>query len=309
MEKLANQILNSPIPTRLVVGNLDKVRDLVETTLQSRFCLQQSNFESQKSCFCTECRKIKNLQHPFLLWLCPEKDYSVDDMDAIFDKTRFALDDGQSFFFVLDKAQNLNSASANKILKVLEEPPVGYNFILLTDNANLILPTILSRSFVVQAQTSSEQVLDHQLLKYFAVKNALPEPVSFDQELKKLHLSDTQSTELCQTLMEYFIKKVSACCTDPSLHDQKLFYTQGLQIIQKRLKTPPASGSSGLFWKLLYLDFSIVRISEPLLKPFDKLPSTGLRISGAILRQAQDEREGVDESARGEPVEPFKRIH
>ena len=262
MEKLASQIINSPIPTRLVVGNIDKVRDVVEIALQSRFFLQQSDFALQKSCFCTECRKIKNRQHPFLLWLCPEKDYSVDDMDAIFDKTRFALDDGQSFFFVLDKAQNLNSASANKILKVLEDPPVGYNFILLTDNTNLILPTILSRSFVVQAQTHSEQILDHQLLKYFAVKNSLPEPVSFDQELKKLHLSDNESTELCQTLMEYFIKKVSVCYTDPHLQDQKLFFTQGLQIVQKRLKTPPASGSAGLFWKLLYLDFSVVRMDS-----------------------------------------------
>lgn len=258
MEKIVNQIINSPIPTRLVVGNADKVREIVEIALQNKFCLQQSNIENQQSCFCTECRKIKNRQHPFLLWLCSEKDYSVDDMDTIFDKTRFALDDGQNFFFVLDKAQNLNTASANKILKVLEEPPAGYNFILLTDNTNLILPTILSRSFVIQTQTNTEQVLDHQLLKYFATKNALPDPVSFDLELKKLHLSDTQSTELCQALMEYFIKKNSACYTESNMQELKPFFALGLQILQQRLKTPPASGSSNLFWKLLYLDFYVL---------------------------------------------------
>ena len=75
----------------------------------------------------------------------------------------------------------------------------------------------------------------------------------------------------------------------------------------------------------------VVLISKPLLRRFDKLPSTRLSMSEAILRQAQDERGCVDESAsslrscgamadrrgacapkpwrRSKPVEPFQRIH
>lgn len=264
MEKLADRILNSRIPTRLIAGNLEQIRKITECVLQSKFCLQKPSMEAQQSCFCSECRKIKNRQHPFLLWLNPEKDYSVDDMDAIFDKTRFALDDGQEFFFVLDKAHCLNSASANKILKILEEPPTGYNFILLTDNKNLILPTILSRSFLIQISQNPDQALNHQLLKYFAQPKTLPEPVTFDQELKKLQLSDSQSSELCQTLLEYFIKKTSEQYAKSSMAEEieKSFFYLGMKILQRRLKNPPASGSSNMFWKLLYLDFSMVRCHE-----------------------------------------------
>jgi DNA polymerase-3 subunit delta' len=281
MENLTDQILNSSVPTRLVVGDLELTRAAVEKSLQTKFCLHnnsepvrttlrqapdyakastgsQGERVSPQSCFCSECRKIKNRQHPFLLWLCPAKDYSVDDIEIIFDKTRFALDDGEKFFFVLDKAQNLNSASANKILKVLEEPPAGYEFILLTDNKNLILPTILSRSFIIQLQSQNNQDLDHALLQYFCRQGGLPDPAVFDQELKKMQLSENESIDLAYSLLEFFIKKISTLYKDHFGDMQLDFYNRGLEILRKRLKTPPASGSSGFFWKLLYLDFTML---------------------------------------------------
>lgn len=255
MESFTEQILKSSVPTRLIVGDLENTRTVVELALRSKFCLQQTATES---CFCSECRKIKNRQHPFLLWLCPEKDYSVDDIDVIFDKIRFALNSGEKFFFVLDKAQNLNSASANRILKVLEEPPAGYEFILLTDNKNLILPTILSRSFVVQLQAQNSNGIEHPVLQYFCKSQNLPDPVVFDQQIKKLHLSENESVELANALLEFFIKKISAGYQNSASNSESEFYKNGLEILRNRLKTPPASGGSTLFWKLLYLDFAVL---------------------------------------------------
>jgi DNA polymerase III delta prime subunit len=46
---------------------------------------------------------------------------------------------------ILTKADTLGEASRNALLKVLEEPPVGVTFVLLTNQKGAIMPTIISR--------------------------------------------------------------------------------------------------------------------------------------------------------------------
>ncbi len=46
---------------------------------------------------------------------------------------------------IIDDAQTMNSASANALLKTLEEPPVGSILFLLTPSVDAMLPTIRSR--------------------------------------------------------------------------------------------------------------------------------------------------------------------
>jgi len=48
--------------------------------------------------------------------------------------------------FIVWHAEKMNTSTANKMLKILEEPPAQTYFILLTDDARLILPTIYSRT-------------------------------------------------------------------------------------------------------------------------------------------------------------------
>ena len=46
---------------------------------------------------------------------------------------------------VISPVEALNSAAANALLKLLEEPPLGVYFILVTQNSARVLPTLLSR--------------------------------------------------------------------------------------------------------------------------------------------------------------------
>ncbi len=48
--------------------------------------------------------------------------------------------------FVIDPVDLLQPAAANALLKTLEEPPAGTGFILVTDRASSLLPTVLSRT-------------------------------------------------------------------------------------------------------------------------------------------------------------------
>lgn len=46
---------------------------------------------------------------------------------------------------IIDHVETMNTEFANRMLKILEEPPRGVCFILITDQPDLLLPTIISR--------------------------------------------------------------------------------------------------------------------------------------------------------------------
>jgi DNA polymerase-3 subunit delta' len=65
---------------------------------------------------------------------------------------------------IIDDADHLNPESANCLLKTLEEPPLGAVLILIGTNRSRQLPTILSRSQVVQFEPLKEDFACQVLL-------------------------------------------------------------------------------------------------------------------------------------------------
>lgn len=239
------QLKDLVVPTILIEG-LDAA-DHVTQLLCSHFCKQEN--QSETGCFCIDCRRIKQHQHPYLHWICPEKDYTVDEVEVIFDKVRFALEDNERFFFVLEKAQTLNPATANRLLKVLEEPPRGYVFILLTTNKNAILPTILSRSHQITLGATQQTTTLHPLMEYLVSPAKRDDPTGFEQELKKHKLSEHEAVQLCFELLEYLGHQL----TKHKDFDQTPLTQKAIQTLKKHLRTPPGSGSADFFLKMLFL--------------------------------------------------------
>lgn len=54
-------------------------------------------------------------------------------------------EDGHRRVCIIDHVETMNTEFANRMLKILEEPPSGVCFILITDQPDLLLPTIISR--------------------------------------------------------------------------------------------------------------------------------------------------------------------
>ena len=259
------------IPTQLFVGPYDQVQAAVQLFLQTSFCSLTSKNSPQAECFCTPCRQIKNRQHQLVLWLAPEHDYKIDDLEIIFEKIHLALDTEQAFYFVLEKAETLSTACANKLLKIMEEPPQGYNFILMTTNEESLLATIRSRCHVVHVGGQTKEAL-HPFLNYFC-STTPADPFDFEQALRQYHFSDSQSTQLLDDLLHYFTAKMIALHTDnytenqinnnensfatrPNVHThEKKQLAQIITFLKEQLRRPPQSGSSELFWKNLYLNF------------------------------------------------------
>ncbi len=107
------------------------------------------NFTSIDACgTCRDCRLIAEHKHPDIHWIYPESKIRIITTDQIHhligsSQLRSISDDYE--IFILSGADRLNMQAANAFLKTLEEPVPGKMFILLTNDTQKILPTILSR--------------------------------------------------------------------------------------------------------------------------------------------------------------------
>lgn len=87
---------------------------------------------------------------------------SVHQSVEIIKKLNFKSFEGGYKISVIWMAEEMNIACANKLLKIIEEPPSKTIFILLAESEDKILPTILSRTQI----TKIKQLRDEDLTQY-----------------------------------------------------------------------------------------------------------------------------------------------
>jgi len=235
-------------PAQLWIGSHEELSAKTEEFLQKHFC-------THNACgICSTCRHIRERQFHSAIWLYPEKRYTLDQIKTIFETISFALADDQEFFFVIQKADCLTTASSNSLLKSVEEPPRGYHFIFLAERKDLILPTIRSRCTI---QTHLVLTTEHEkenLLAFFKV-DSTHNSVEFTKTLDSLKPNEQESTELLNNLSIYWMNITKKAIIDRD-KETSMEATRKFNIIKKALLKPPMPGSSKIFWKNLFLALS-----------------------------------------------------
>ncbi|MEW5900203.1 MAG: DNA polymerase III subunit delta' [Acidobacteriota bacterium] len=95
---------------------------------------------------CATCRAISGRRLPDVWEIEPEGQViKVETMRAMRQAAYLRPMVGRKRVFIIDPAERMNDESSNTVLKILEEPPLFSQIILLTVNEELILPTIRSR--------------------------------------------------------------------------------------------------------------------------------------------------------------------
>jgi hypothetical protein len=243
-------------PTQLFVGNQETLHDYTVEYLQKQLC-------PHNGCFtCVACKNILNKQHHALRWFTPEKLYTKEELAPLFHLLSFALDQDQQFFIIIECADLLTAACANSLLKSLEEPPAGYRFLLLTDHADQILPTIKSRCAVHTIQTTHTQTISDPLFSIFS-KTTLTDSASFLKILDKEKPTEQRSMALVHVLLGHWIvmyKKAlssngSSSGSTSALSAQNI--SALIAIFTAAIKHPPMPGASKLMWKNIYLQFQL----------------------------------------------------
>ncbi len=106
----------------------------------------------------------------------------VGESASILRKLSFKAYEGEYRIIIIWKPEKMNVQAANKILKMIEEPPERTLFIMVAENTDLMLATILSRTQMVKIKKINDTSMQKALAEKF---NLSPE-----NALRITHLAD-----------------------------------------------------------------------------------------------------------------------
>jgi DNA polymerase-3 subunit delta' len=130
----------------------------------------------------------------------------VDEAEAVVKKLKLKSYEGGFKVMIIWMAEKMNSASANKLLKLIEEPPEKTVFLLITENEEQIINTIQSRCQALHFPRLSEEdianalIVNHQIAENEANKIAYQSEGNYN---KALHLLQNDASDL--VFEEWFV--------------------------------------------------------------------------------------------------------
>lgn len=121
---------------------------------------------------CHSCKQALGKNQPDIIYLQHEKPntISVDDI-----RSQINNDIGVKPYsspykvYIVDEAEKMNVQAQNALLKTIEEPPAYAVILLLTNNAEIFLPTILSRCVRVSLKAVPDEKIKAYLMENYEV--------------------------------------------------------------------------------------------------------------------------------------------
>lgn len=117
---------------------------------------------------CTSCVKALSGNHPDIITLTHEKPGSigVDDIrHGLRDDVVIRPYESNRKIYIIPEGEKMTPAAQNALLKTLEEPPSYIVIIILTNNLNAFLPTIISRCIVLPMKPAKDDSIKKYLME------------------------------------------------------------------------------------------------------------------------------------------------
>lgn len=117
---------------------------------------------------CHSCRQALTGNNPDIRWVTHEK-ANVISVEEI--RTQINSDvqikpySNEYKIYIIDEAAKMNTAAQNAILKTIEEPPSYVIIVLLTDNKDMLLSTILSRCVAMDLRPVRKDIVEKYLVE------------------------------------------------------------------------------------------------------------------------------------------------
>lgn len=239
-------------PAQLIIGSDVSTKNYAEHVCQTMFCTANGCKR------CITCNQITQHQFHSLVWITPEKQYTLELLDVIFETTALALQEDQQFFFVLEYAHLLTQACANKLLKIIEEPPRGYHFLLLTQRPEQLLPTIRSRCINHVLYDALSTAAYVSPFNAFFTGQLKPDPYQFMQMLEKSGIQEQLTITILDDLLKYWMEQAKQEFITNISHEHSMLI---IQLLEAAYARPPMPGGSKLFWKNLFISFYAIKNS------------------------------------------------
>lgn len=164
---------------------------------------------------CTPCRKVREKVHPDYITIDdPEKKtVPVDLIREARADIYIQPNESEHKIYLFPRAQDMGLPGQNALLKVLEEPPSYGVFILLTTNADALLPTVRSRCTELRMQPLPGNLLRGVLEQEYtgvsaeAISAAAERGGGFLGQAKRLLDEDGQVRQETARLVDALCKK------------------------------------------------------------------------------------------------------
>ena len=146
-------------------------------------------------CFaCPGCKKALAGIHPDVIWAGGEGDeLNVARIRALRSDAYIKPNEAPRKVYIFQGAQDMNPSSQNALLKLLEEGPAYAAFLLLTDNAAALLPTVRSRCEVLTLSPVTLAEAEEYLLARYP-----------DQDAQQVR----QAARRCEGLLGYAVAEL-----------------------------------------------------------------------------------------------------
>lgn len=171
---------------------------------------------AEKPCMqCSHCRKVMAGTHPDLIFVDdPEKKHiPVELIRSARADIYVQPNEADRKIYLFPRAQDMLPPSQNALLKILEEPPSYGVFFLLTNNAEVLLPTVRSRCTELTLTALPEQVVLTALQREFPnadpqlVKAAAARSGGYLGQAKSLMTSSEDASQTSLQFLQSYAKK------------------------------------------------------------------------------------------------------
>lgn len=164
----------------------------------AKYLLCPKNYSNNKNCGnCSQCMNIDKNEFIELKIIDSEgqwiKKSQLDDLQNIFSKKSVV---GNKKIYIINKAEKLNAASSNSLLKFLEEPEEGIIAILITENMYQLLSTIVSRCQILSLKNKMN-------IENFSTKDKLAYYLSNNKEDIENFIKDDENINKIEKIIEF----------------------------------------------------------------------------------------------------------
>lgn len=121
---------------------------------------------------CHSCKQAESGNHPDIIRVTHEKPntISVDDIREQVNNTIMIKPyQGPYKIYIIDRAELMSVQAQNALLKTIEEPPEYAVIMLLTENAESLLPTINSRCVMLKLRNIKDKLIKKYLMEVLEI--------------------------------------------------------------------------------------------------------------------------------------------
>ena len=150
---------------------------------------------------CTHCRQAQNGQLLAITEIALEEGswLKIEQFRAMKENSGFKVAPDERRVILIHQAQKMTVQAANSLLKIFEEVPPRWHFLMTVPHPSLLLPTLVSRAQILRLTPLSDQELQSALASFIATLpgSVLPSLPDAD-EIRTLHGSWERARNLIE---------------------------------------------------------------------------------------------------------------